>query len=191
MGGILSTSSKKAGHDVITKHIENKTHFEVNTRHIYSKTAGFHLFDVHQEGSGDGIRHPGMTGIGIIGEILLFCMGIAILCWVAKKIMAYRVRHDSYKGFYRTQVSDSPFALAVPPPAQNAGEYYGPNNKRHPNRDLDRLHNEVKELKMARRTLEAHLALTGQAKIQPNGSSAASAPPKAGFIRKSRSSDSD
>ena len=181
MGGILSASSKKAGHDVITKHIENKTHYEVNTRHIYAKTAGFRLFDVHAEGSGTGIVHPGLFGIGIVGEVSLLIFGIAFLCWIAKKVMAYRVRHDSYKGFYRGQVAESPYALAVPAITDEPAPYYGPNNRRNPGRDLDRLHNEVKELKMARRTLEAHLKATGQAK-----EASASAPPprsKTGFIR--------
>ena len=50
MGGFLSTTSKIASQDVITKLIMNKTHFEVNTWLIYAKMAGFHLFDVHQEG---------------------------------------------------------------------------------------------------------------------------------------------
>lgn len=157
MGALLST--KKAGHDIVETHHENKTHYEVNTRHIYAKTSGFRLFDVHQEGSGDGIKHPGLFGLGIVGEILLLLIGVYALFRLARKLMAYRARHDSYKVFYRRQVEDSP--LALPTPAGTTAIEMYPSITARANQDLARLKTEVKELKSARRTLEAHLTATG------------------------------
>lgn len=160
-------STKKAGHDIVTIRNENKTHIETNTCRIHAKTCGFRLFDIHAEGSetsGTGmLTHPGL--FGIMGKILLVVLFIVATLWVAKRIMAYRVRHDSYKVFYRNQGADSPFALATPATTGPALEFYGPNNKRNPVEALNQLHYEVKELKQARRKMEAHLTATGQASV--------------------------
>ena len=161
----MGLSASRAGHDVITQRSENKTHLEINTRRIIAKTGGFRLFDIHAEGSGTGITHPGFFGIGIVGEVFLVLTALASGAWIFKRIMADRIRHESYKGFYRDQAADHPFGLAVPPRAEPALEYYGPNNARNPGRDLAQLSHEVKELKKARKKMENHLAVTGQATV--------------------------
>ena len=161
----MGLSASRAGHDVVTRHTENRTHLEINTRRIIAKTGGFRLFDIHAEGAGTGITHPGISGIGVVGEVFLVLTALAIAFWIFKRIMAYRIRHESYKGFYRDQAADHPFGLAVPPRSDPALEYYGPNNARNPSRDLAQLSHEVKELKKARRKMENHLAATRQATV--------------------------
>ena len=161
----MGLSASRAGHDVVTKHAENRTHLEINTRRIYAKTGGFRLFDVHAEGAGTGVTHPGLTGIGVGGEGFLALTVLALGIWIFKHVMAYRLRHESYKGYYFEQIADSPFGLAVPPRSGPALEYYGPNNARNPSRDIAQLSHEVKELKKARRKMESHLTATGQATV--------------------------
>ena len=142
------SKSTTAGRDVITR--ENKTHIEEQTRHVYSKISGFHILELNASGAGGG----GFTGIGLVGEIfILISIGLFAL-WCLKKCLAHRVRHNSYKAFYRAQVADSPYSLPVPA-IGNPLPDYGPNNRRIA--DLDALANDVKELKRARRDFERRL----------------------------------
>lgn len=116
--------SKEAGRDIV--HYENKTHVELNTRHVVAKTGGWRLFDIHEEGSGGGPPGPvaqGMTGIGIVGEVLLLIMMLMFALWVFRKCAECRAKHSAYKGFYRKQVADSALAL----PTISTGRDYGPN----------------------------------------------------------------
>ena len=68
---------------------------------------------------------------------------------------AGRVRHTSYKAFYRAQVADSPYALRVPTlgqtPSGGALPYYGPNTRALS--DINRLAYDVRKLKVPRRYL--------------------------------------
>ena len=50
-------------------HFENKTHVKLNMRHVVAKMCT----NVHKEGSGGtpGPVAQGMTGIGIVGELLV------------------------------------------------------------------------------------------------------------------------
>lgn len=134
---------KKAGRDVI--HRENKTHIELNTRHVVAKTSGMRLFDVHLEGAGSGdesgVPMEGATGIGIVGEIAIVLVVIAVGIWLWKRYLAGRVRHDSYKEFWRAATISNPFAPRVPPRAPQGSRpsetYPGP-NVRALERALDR-----------------------------------------------------
>lgn len=126
----MGLSASKAGRDVV--HRENHTHVELNTRHVIAKTGGWRLFDIHAEGSGgSGGKDPleGATQIGLIGEIALIILFVAIVIWAMKKCLACRIRHDSYKQWYRAQTISAPFAPRVPPPSEARAPdvYYGPN----------------------------------------------------------------
>lgn len=115
-----------AGRDIV--HFENKTHIELNTRHVVAKTGGFRLFDVHEEGSGGGPPGPvaqGITGIGIVGEILILMVAFMLVLWVIRKYTECRSKNAAYRGFYRAQVASS--GMALPPPATTRD--YGPNNR--------------------------------------------------------------
>ena len=96
--------SNKVGHDQITR--ENNTHVEVNTRHVYAKTSGFRLFDIHEEGSGgasSGIV-AGVSGIGIMGEIAILIAVLWLGLWLVRKCHERQARHEGYKACYRSQV---------------------------------------------------------------------------------------
>jgi len=118
--------SKEAGRDIV--HYENKTHVELNTRHVVAKTGGWRLFDIHEEGSGGGPPGPvaqGMTGIGIVGEVLLLILLLTFALWVFRRCAECKARHSAYKGFYRKQVAESALALPIP----MSGRDYGPNQR--------------------------------------------------------------
>ena len=117
--------SDHAGRDIV--HRVNKTHIELNTRHVVAKTGGFRLFDVHEEGSGGGPPGPlanGMTGIGIVGEGMILLTMVLVAWWIFKKCAKYRVKHEAYRGFYRAQLAQSPMALTQVPTRE-----YGPDRR--------------------------------------------------------------
>ena len=149
-----SSSSQHANRDIV--HKENKTHVEVQTKHLYVKHDGFHLFEFNSEGSSSTTITHGLTGIGLVGEVCLGIAALALLLWLLKKWSACRVRHTSYKAFYRAQVADAPYSLRVPTLGQtpNGGAlpYYGPNTRALT--DLNKLADDVKELKVARKAYE-------------------------------------
>lgn len=96
--------SNKVGHDMIKQ--ENKTHVEINTRHVYAKTEGFRLFDIHEEGSGGGASAlGGFSGIGLVGEVCIGILLLALVVHALKKWQKNRLRHNSYKEFYRNQAA--------------------------------------------------------------------------------------
>ena len=147
-----SSSSQHANRDIV--HKENKTHVEVNTRHLYVKHDGFHLVEFNQEGS-TTVSH-GLTGIGLVGEICIALAILGLLIWLFMRWSAGRVRHTSYKAFYRAQVADSPYALRVPTlgqtPSGGALPYYGPNTRALS--DINKLADDVRELKAAKKAYE-------------------------------------
>ena len=156
----------KAGRDVV--HFENKTHLEPNTRHVVAKTGGFRLFDLHSEGSGGppSAVAQGMTGVGLVGEILILAVMAAFAWWLIKKCTACKVKHEAYRGFYRAQVAGSP--LALPMTNQAANRDYGPNHRA--TADL------LREIRAARQELRAASAVSkgrrqGQAAVHSKSSS--------------------
>ena len=145
--------SEHAGRDIVRN--ENKTHIELNTRHVVAKTGGFRLFDIHEEGSGGSPGLTGMTGIGMVGKVMILAVLFLLAMWAFRKVMACRAKSEAYKQFYRQQVAASQVALPYPTTARD----YGPNQ-----RATMELLREVKaarqELRAAKRSAEG-LTTTG------------------------------
>ena len=66
-----------------------------------------------------------MTGIGIVGKVLLLILLLTFALWVFRRCAECKARHSAYKGFYRKQVADSALALPIP----MSGRDYGPNQQ--------------------------------------------------------------
>ena len=81
----------------------NKTHVEYGTKHVVATTGGFRLFDINAEGAGGVNNGSGVTGLGWITNILLMLAAIAVTAWAYHKYAKKKVRHDSYKSFFRAQ----------------------------------------------------------------------------------------
>lgn len=119
--------TKHAGRDIVTK--ENSTHIEHQTRHVYVKE-GWNLFKIDNiAGSSSGV-----SGIGLVGEVLLFFLFLGILLWLAKRCMAGRIRHSAYKAFYKSTTANTSaprFPALTYVPAQDAvTAEYGPRTTR-------------------------------------------------------------
>jgi len=112
-----ASNSKKIGRDSVTH--ENNTHVEVNTRHVYAKTEGFRLFDIHNEGSGGAHTGllAGISGIGIVGEILIALCVLALAVRALRKWQERRIRHNNYKKCYRERIEEVAQFRASPYPA--------------------------------------------------------------------------
>ena len=137
--------SNQVGHDSVTN--ENKTHIELNTRRVYAKTAGFRLFDIHNEGSGrahTGIL-AGVSGIGIVGEVLLGLCVLALLIKLLKRWQEKKVRHENYKAYYRAQAAAAGTSIRHPLPAiQSVRTWSEPERTRKPQRkQQQREHTEI------------------------------------------------
>lgn len=162
-----SHGSKYANHDI--NHNENSTHVEHNTRKVYAKTSGFRLFDIHEEGSGGANAVHGLTGIGLVGEVLVGVIILIILVKVYQRWLACRIRNTAYKAYYRHQTASDPYALPAPVTASGRNgsgtTYYGPHMRSV--EVLGRLTEEVRELKKAKKTFEHSLART-QAQVHAN-----------------------
>ena len=98
---LFSSSTRSAGRDFI-KHV-NKTHVEYGTRHVVATTGGFRLFDVNAEGAGGVSNGSGFTGLGWMSDILLMLAAIAVTAWAYHRYAKKKVRHESYKSFFRAQ----------------------------------------------------------------------------------------
>ena len=143
--------SDHAGRDIV--HRINKTHIELNTRHVVAKMGGFRLFDVHEEGSGGGPPSPlanGMTGIGIVGEGMILLAMVLVAWWLFWKCAKCRVKHEVYRGFYRAQLAQSPMALTQVPYRD-----YGPDH-----RATAELLREIRAAKQELRAAKSNTALT-------------------------------
>lgn len=123
--------TKEAGRDIVTR--ENKTHIEQNTRRVYVKE-GWSLFkwDDNASTSTSTTTGAGFSGIGIVGEILIIFLIFVLLIWGLKKCLAKKVRHDSYKAYYRATLPSSQKVPSLPaitynPPLQDEETaVYGP-----------------------------------------------------------------
>ena len=158
-----NSSSQYANRDIVRN--KNKTHIELKTRHLHVKHDGFRFLEINNEGSVTN----GFTGIGLVGEIFVLITGLMIVLFCLKKVMACRVRHSSYKAFYRAQVADSAYALPVPAIANAAAPngalpYYGPNVRQLA--DLNSLADDVRDLKAARAAYEKQGRHGGKAKTR-------------------------
>ena len=118
--------SNKVGHDMVKN--ENKTHVEINTRHVYAKTEGFRLFDIHEEGSGGAGTLGGISGIGLVGEICIGIFLLAAIIHALKKWQKNRLRHNNYKEFYRNQAAA--FATRSPPAITTMVPFYQERSRR-------------------------------------------------------------
>lgn len=132
--------SQKVGRDSITR--ENTTHVEVNTRHVYAKTEGFRLFDIHNEGSGGA--HTGLlagfSGIGLVGEVLIALCLLVIVVRALRKWQEKRIRHDNYKRCYRERIDEMSVQRRSPYPAITASTKLPPTrpvHKKKPDLNID------------------------------------------------------
>ena len=101
-----ASNSKKVGRDSVTH--ENTTHVKVNTRHMYAKTEGFRLFDINNEGRGGAHTGllAGISGIGIVGEILIALCMLALAVRALRKWQEHRFCHKNYKKCYGERIEE-------------------------------------------------------------------------------------
>ena len=76
---------------------------EYGTKHVVATTGGFRLFDVNAEGAGGVNNGSGFTGLGWVSDILLGLAVIAMIVWAYNRYAKKKVRHDSFKSFFRAQ----------------------------------------------------------------------------------------
>ena len=96
-----------------------------------------------------------MTGIGIVGEILILMALFMIALWAFRKYAACRAKNAAYRGFYHQQVASSQLALPHPTTARD----YGP-NQRATMELLREVRAARQELRAAKRSAEAPNSVT-------------------------------